>query len=47
MLEFCQTVDPNLQDYEADGVRFFGQTNCENTNVNISYHIPGLADFVG
>lgn len=21
MLEFCRTVDPNLQDYEADGVR--------------------------
>ena len=22
MLEFCRTVDPNLQDYEADGVCF-------------------------
>ena len=31
MLEFCRTVDPNLQDYEADGVRFFtfGQEDNE------------------
>jgi hypothetical protein len=31
MLEFCRTVNPNLQDYEADGVRanplhFFSQS---------------------
>jgi len=22
MLEFCETVKPSLQDYEADGVRY-------------------------
>jgi len=25
MLEFCQTVKPSLEDYEADGVRFLNE----------------------
>ena len=40
MLEFCQTVNPNLQDYEADGVGFFifisWLGNLRSTNISYS-----------
>lgn len=52
MLEFCRTVDPNLQDYEADGVRskvLPWSDTMNNTNVE-QYHIQAwptlLDDFV-
>ena len=44
MLEFCQTVDPSLENYEADGV--------SSLSINLSvYHwtlnFVGLADSAG
>jgi len=43
MLEFCETVNPNLTNYEGDGVSIslFSFVLFELTNV------PGLADSFG
>ena len=42
MLEFCQTVKPNLEDYEADGVRFFVWSAFRA--INNPTLLQGLAD---
>ena len=46
MLEFCQTVNPSLEDYEADGVRSSVHFLVKMPSTNLM-SAPGLADTFG